>query len=137
MEQTKKLELIRTTINEDCKDYVSAYYAGKNDWLLIKTADRNKGIGAIRVNKNSFITFYLDTKKDYDLSAVLEEINFTHQNVMFDLSSKESGNFIKNKIKLYDEQDLNFVIAILKKVFKDGGAQTERRIRYQENSVVA
>lgn len=132
---TQDLNLIKEIIEMECGDKVKLNFAEKPGWLLMKTAERNKGIGAIRLNKNSFITLYLDTKENYMLDTKLKELATFEQKVM-DVQSKLTGNFVQNKIKLYNEDTIDFVIEVINKTFEESGVHTEKRIRQSRASKV-
>lgn len=132
----QELSIIKEIIEMECGDKVKLYYAEKPGWLLIKTAERNKGIGAIRLNKNSFITLYIDTKEGYLLENEIKNIQ-SFKSKVIDIQSKPTGNFVQNKIKLYNEDTIDFVIEVINKVFDEDMAHTGKRIRSRSNASVA
>lgn len=132
----KELSIIKEIIEIECGDKVKLYYAEKPGWLLIKTAERNKGIGAIRLNKNSFITLYIDTKEGYLLENEIKNIQ-SFESKVIDIQSKPTGNFVQNKIKLYNEDAIDFVIEVINKVFEEDMVHTGKRIRSQSSVSVA
>jgi hypothetical protein len=127
------LNLIKEIIEMECGEKVKLNFAEKPGWLLMKTAERNKGVGAIRLNKNSFITLYLDTKEGYMLDEKLKEFT-TFETKVIDVQSKVTGNFVQNKIKLYNEDTIDFVTQVINKVFEDEGVHTGKRIRQSKSS---
>jgi hypothetical protein len=130
------LSIIKEIIEMECGDKVKLYYAEKPGWLLIKTAERNKGIGAIRLNKNSFITLYIDTKEGYLLENELKNLE-SFESKVIDVQSKPTGNFVQNKIKLYNEDTIDFVIEVINKVFNEDMVHIGKRIRSQSSASVA
>lgn len=137
MTVNKKAELgiLKEIIEMECGDKVKVVYAEKDGWLLLKTAEKQKGIGAIRMNKNSFITLYIDTKEDRPLEDMLKTLP-SFESKVANIQSKNSGNFIQNKIKLYNEDLLDFVIEVINKVFEDDMVYTGKRIRQMESVAV-
>lgn len=132
----QELSIIKEIIEIECWDKVKLYYAEKPGWLLIKTAERNKGIGAIRLNKNSFITLYIDTKEGYLLENEIKNVE-SFESKVIDIQSKPTGNFVQNKIKLYNEDSIDFVIEVINKVFNEDMVHTGKRIRSQSSASVA
>lgn len=130
------LAIVKEIIEAICGDKVVLQYAAKPGWLLMKTAERLKGVGAIRLNKNSFITLYIDTKEGYLLADQLKTLDRFEAKVM-DIQSKLTGNFVQNKIKLYNEDTIDFVTEVINKVFEDNGVYTGKRIRSANNTSVA
>lgn len=131
----QELSIIKEIIEIECRDKVKLYYAEKPGWLLIKTAERNKGIGAIRLNKNSFITLYIDTKEGYLLENEIKNVE-SFESKVIDIQSKPTGNFVQNKIKLYNEDTIDFVIEVINKVFNEDMVHTGKRIRSQSSTSV-
>lgn len=119
----QELSIIKEIIEMECGDKVKLYYAEKPGWLLIKTTERNKGIGAVRLNKNSFITLYIDTKEGYLLENEIKNIQ-SFESKVIDIQSKPTGNFVQNKIKLYNEDTIDFVIEVINKVFDEDMVHT-------------
>lgn len=132
----QELSIIKEIIEMECGDKVKLYYAEKPGWLLIKTTERNKGIGAVRLNKNSFITLYIDTKEGYLLENEIKNIQ-SFESKVIDIQSKPTGNFVQNKIKLYNEDTIDFVIEVINKVFDEDMVHTGKRIRSQSSTSVA
>lgn len=126
------LNTIKEIIENECGKNVRLQYAAKPGWLLIKTAEKNKGVGAIRLNKNSFITLYIDTKEGYLLEDKIKSLD-EYDNVI-DIQSKTTGNFVQNKIKLFNENVIDFAVKVINKVFEDNGVQTGRRVRSGKKS---
>jgi hypothetical protein len=122
------LSIIKEIIEMTCEEKVKLIFAEKPGWLLMKTADKNKGIGAIRLNKNSFITLYVDTNEGYLLEDKITELE-TFKGKIIDINSKVTGNFVQNKIKLYSEDAIEFAIELINKVFNEGAVFTGKRIR--------
>lgn len=104
--EKKHIETITIT-SENIKDYkklseflemkceVVTKKSPNRPWLYIKDADTLKTLGGVRLNKNSIGTFYIDTT----LSNPLNEI-------IFGVVSKETKNFISNRIIVNDLQTL-------------------------------
>lgn len=134
--QVTDLTIIKEIIEETCGELVKLNYAEKPGWLLMKTAEKNKGVGAIRLNKNSFITLYVDTKEDYILENKMSELE-TFKGTIIDIQSKPTGNFVQNKIKLFSEDAIEFVVEVIVKVFNEQGVYTGKRIRQTKDSSVA
>lgn len=134
--QVTDLTIIKEIIEETCGELVKLNYAEKPGWLLMKTAEKNKGVGAIRLNKNSFITLYVDTKEDYILEDKMSELE-TFKGTIIDIQSKPTGNFVQNKIKLFSEDAIEFVVEVIVKVFNEEGVYTGKRIRQTKDSSVA
>lgn len=134
--QVTDLTIIKEIIEETCGELVKLNYAEKPGWLLMKTAEKNKGVGAIRLNKNSFITLYVDTKEDYILEDKMSELE-TFKGTIIDIQSKPTGNFVQNKIKLFSEDAIEFVVEVIVKVFNEQGVYTGKRIRQTKDSSVA
>lgn len=132
----QELSIIKEIIEMECGDKVKLYYAENPGWLLIKTTERNKGIGAVRLNKNSFITLYIDTKEGYLLENEIKNIQ-SFESKVIDIQSKPTGNFVQNKIKLYNEDTIDFVIEVINKVFDEDMVHTGKRIRSQSSTSVA
>jgi hypothetical protein len=130
-----ELGILKEIIEMECGDKVRVQFAEKPGWLLLKTAERQKGIGAIRMNKNSFITLYIDTKQDVMLEESLKTLP-SYENKVASIQSKISGNFVQNKIKLYNENLIDFVIEVLNKVFDEDMVYTGKRIRQLESVAV-
>lgn len=128
MDIKAELNIIKDIIEMECGDKVKLNFAEKEGWLLIKTAEKNKGIGAIRLNKKSFITLYLDTKEGYLLDGKIQNLK-TYENKVIDINSKITGNFVQNKIKLFNENAIDFVIDVINMSFEENGIQTGKRIR--------
>lgn len=121
------LNIIKELIEMECGDKVKAVIAEKPGWLLLKTADRMKTIGCIRLNKNSFITLYIDTKEDFLLQQILNNLN-SFQNV--DIKSRPTGNFVQNKFKLVSENQIDLVIEAINYVFDNDIVKTGKRVRH-------
>jgi hypothetical protein len=130
-EKKAELAILKEIIEMECGNRVKISYADKEGWLLLKTADRLKGIGAIRMNKNSFITLYIDTKEGVKLEEELKSLP-TYESKVAQIQSKPSGNFTQNKIKIHNEDLLDFVTEVINKVFEDNLVHTEKRIRQSE-----
>ncbi|HLO11529.1 MAG TPA: hypothetical protein VK190_04670 [Pseudoneobacillus sp.] len=129
-----ELSILKEIIEMECGDKVRVVYAEKPGWLLLKTVDKQKGIGAIRLNKNSFITLYLDTKEGIKLEDHLKTLP-TYEAKVANIQSKQTGNFVQNKIKLFNEDLLDFVTEVINKVFNEDMIQTGKRIRTNSQSV--
>lgn len=85
-------------------------------WLYLKSADTLKTIGGIRLNKNSIGTFYIDTNISHPLSDVL-----------FGVVSKESKNFVSNRIIVNDLKTLEKVCDLINELMADGRVYTGTR----------
>lgn len=131
-----ELNIIKEIIEIECGDKVRLLFAEKEGWLLIKTADKNKGIGAIRLNKKSFLTIYLDTKQGYLLSDKIYKLPSLKEKII-DINSKTTGNFVQNKIKLFNEDAIDFVIDVINMIFDEDGVKTGKRIRQSSNNIAA
>lgn len=130
----EELNLIKEIIESECGDKIKLIFAEKPGWLLMKTAERNKGIGAIRLNKKSFLTLYIDTKEEYLLADKIHELDsFKGRDI--DVVSKKTGNFVQNKIKLLNENAIDFVIDVINKCFDENAVQIGKRIRSQTTAV--
>lgn len=125
----KEINLVKTLIEEGTKDKnVKVVYAEKQEWLLLKTMDRSKTFGAIRFNKNSFVTIYLDTKEGYKMSDMLENTE-EFQNRLADVQSREIGNFVQNKIKVYTEDASYLINKLILQVMEDDSIHITKKIR--------
>lgn len=78
-------------------------------WIYLKDANDLKTIGGVRLNKNSIGTFYIDTNISNPLSEIL-----------FGVVSKESKNFISNRIIVNDLQTLEKVCNLINELMGDG-----------------
>lgn len=123
-----ELSILKEIIEMECGEKVKVAFAEKPGWLLLKTAEHKRGFGAIRMNKNSFITLYIDTKIGFNLDEKLKDLA-SFENKVANIQSKENENFVQNKIKLFNEDLLDFVIEVLNKVFDEDMVQTGKRIR--------
>lgn len=125
----KEINLVKTLIEEGTKDKnVKVVYAEKQEWLLLKTMDRSKTFGAIRFNKNSFVTMYLDTKEGYKMSDMLENTE-EFKNRLADVQSREIGNFVQNKIKIYTEDASHLINQLIIQVMEDDSIHITKKIR--------
>jgi hypothetical protein len=115
---------VKEIVERECEG-LRVTYAAKTGWLLLKTKDKNKGIGAIRINKKSFITLYVDTKKNYFLKDCTK---ITDPNTI-DIQSRLSGNFVQNKIRVIDENFIYLITEILNDLIENDKLQLDTRIR--------
>jgi hypothetical protein len=126
MGQKQELNLIKEIVEVECEDKVKVIVAEKPGWLLLKTTERMKTVGCIRLNKNSFITLYIDTKEGFLLEDELRKLpNF--KNV--DIKSRPTGNFVQNKFKFFSEDQIDLVIEAVNYVFEKDIVKTGKRVR--------
>lgn len=123
----KKVNDIKEALDIACIFNVRVVYAGKPEWLLLKTASRGKTFGCIRANKLSFASLYLDLKESYDL---LEK---TKDNPKFsDLPNiakrKSKINFAQYVIRLNTEKDFMTAISLIEKVINDNAVKIENKL---------
>lgn len=131
MEMKQELLTIKELIELDSGHNVKAVIAEKPGWLLLKTIERMKTIGCIRLNKNSFITLYIDTKEGILLEEELKKIP-EFKNV--DIKSRPTGNFVQNKIKLFSENQFDLAIKAINHVFDKDIVKVGKRIRNTMNT---
>lgn len=125
----EEINIVKTFIEEECGDNnVKVVYAEKNEWLLLKTADRNKTFGAVRFNKNSFASLYLDTKANYNMFEILRGNN-EYKDMQADIQSRLLGNFIQNKIKFYNEDQIMYLIRLINKVMNEDSIHIDKKVR--------
>lgn len=129
MNQKETLNLIKEIVEVECSSYIKVIVAEKPGWLLLKTTERMKTVGCIRVNKNSFITLYLDTKEGVLLEDELMKLESFNKNKSVDIKSRQTGNFVQNKIKLFTEDQIDLVIDAINQVFEEDTVKTGKRIR--------
>ena len=134
MSQKTEMNIIKDIINLECGDNVKAIIAEKPGWLLLKTSDKMKTIGCIRLNKNSFVTLYIDTKENIMLENELPKSLDSFKDSSIDIKSRQTGNFVQNKIKLFSENQIDLVVQALKLVFDEKVVKTGKRIRNSSNS---
>lgn len=121
------LNMIKDIIELENGIYVKAVIAEKPGWLLLKTIEKMKTVGCIRLNKNSFITLYLDTKEGILLSEELLKLE-SFKDV--DIKSRPTGNFVQNKIKLVTENQIDLVVEAINHVFSNEIVKIEKRVRH-------
>jgi hypothetical protein len=124
--QKTELNLIKEIVETECNENVKVVVAEKPGWLLLKTVERMKTIGCIRLNKNSFITLYIDTKEGILLEDELKKLT-SFKNV--DIKSRPTGNFVQNKFKLFTEDQIDLVIEAVNYVFEKDIVKTGKRVR--------
>jgi hypothetical protein len=135
MTSKQDLNLIKELVELEIGNKVKANIAEKPGWLLLKTLDKMKTFGCVRLNKNSFVTLYIDTKEDILLSKELLKLK-SFNNV--DIKSRQTGNFVQNKIKLVNESQVDLIMEALNYVFNQDIVKTEKRIRHiSAESIVA
>jgi hypothetical protein len=128
----KELMIIKDIVEMETSEYVKVTVAEKPNWLLIKTVERLKTIGCIRLNKNSFITLYIDTKEGVLLEKELLKIEgFTG----VDIKSRPTGNFTQNKIKLFSETQIDLVTKAINYVFEKDIVKLGKRVRNKVNGI--
>lgn len=128
MTQSKQdLNLIKDIIELENGKNVKAVIAEKPGWLLLKTIEKMKTVGCIRLNKNSFITLYLDTKEGMLLS---EEFLKLESFKDVDIKSRPTGNFVQNKIKLVTENQIDLVVEAINYVFNNNIVKIGKRVRH-------
>ena len=123
-----EINMVKQLIEDKCTNNVKVVYSEKNEWLLLKTADRNKTFGAVRFNRNSFATLYLDTKEDYNMYELLRE-NEEYKDMQADVQSRVLGNFIQNKIKLFNERQVDYLLKLINMVMEDNSIHITKKIR--------
>lgn len=128
----RELNELRELIERRSADKnVKVVYAEKQEWLLLKTADRGKTFGAIRFNKNSYVTLYLDTKEFYNMS-VLIHLDSMYQGMQADIQSSLKGNFIQNKFKFYNEEQKDYIPTLINKVVSEDGIHVTKKVRQKK-----
>lgn len=130
----EEINIVKTFIEEECTNNVKVVYAEKNEWLLLKTADRNKTFGAVRFNKNSFASLYLDTKENYNMFEILRN-NEEYKNMQADIQSRTLGNFVQNKIKFYNEDQIIFLLKLINKVMEEDAIHITKKVRTKNKNV--
>jgi hypothetical protein len=129
----EEINIVKQFIEEECKNNVKVVYSEKNEWLLLKTADRNKTFGAVRFNKNSFASLYLDTKDNYNMLDLLRK-DEEYKNMQADIQSRVLGNFIQNKIKFYNEDQIIYLLKLINKVMEDDSIHITKKVRSKKNN---
>lgn len=121
------LQVVKEIVELESASHVRLTVAEKPNWLLIKTNERLKTVGCIRLNKNSFITLYLDTKEGVLLEELLPSIGgFTG----VDIKSRPTGNFTQNKIKLFSESQVDLISKAINYIFDNDMVKLGKRIRH-------
>lgn len=105
---------LTTFIEQKCE--IVTKKSPNRPWLYIKKSDTLKTIGGIRLNKNSIGTFYIDTNP----GTVLND-------TMLGVLSKESKNFISNRIVVNELQSLEKVCDLLNELMEQGALYTGTR----------
>lgn len=124
----KEINEVKNLIEEKCVNNVKVVYSEKNEWLLLKTLDRNKTFGAVRFNKNSFATLYLDTKDYYNMFEITKNED-TYKNMQAEVQSRELGNFIQNKFKFYNEGQIDYLLGLINRVMIEDAIHITKKIR--------
>lgn len=123
-----ELQVIKEIVELESNEYIKVVVAEKPNWLLIKTGERLKTVGCIRLNKNSFITLYLDTKEGLLLEDILPKLGGF---AGVDIKSRPTGNFTQNKIKLYSENQVDLISKIINYSFKNDIVKLGKRVRHR------
>lgn len=133
--QKAELEIIKEIVEMECGEKVKVTYAEKPGWLLLKTIQRLKTVGCIRLNKNSFITLYLDTRDGIQLEKELPETIQKFKKV--DIKSRQTGNFTQNKFKFMTDTDIDLLTEAINFVFNKDIVMVNKRIRHMASDSLA
>lgn len=124
----KKVNDIKEAIDIACIFNVRVVYAGKPEWLLLKTASRGRTFGCIRANKLSFASLYLDLKESYDLlEKTKDDPRFSTLSRI--TTKKAKMNYFEYKIKLNTEKDFMTAVSLIEKVINDNAVKVENKLR--------
>ncbi|PHE70525.1 hypothetical protein [Bacillus wiedmannii] len=113
-ENIKDPKMLSKVLEQKC-DIVTKKSANR-PWLYLKDSDTLKTIGGVRLNKNSIGTFYIDTNLKHSLSET-----------MFGVVSKETKNFISNRIIVNDLQSLDKICNLINELMEAGKLYTGKR----------
>ncbi|PEN61594.1 hypothetical protein [Bacillus wiedmannii] len=113
-ENIKDPKMLAKVLEQKC-DIVTKKSANR-PWLYLKDSDTLKTIGGVRLNKNSIGTFYIDTNLKHSLS-----------DTMFGVVSKETKNFISNRIIVNDLQSLDKICNLIIELMEAGKLYTGKR----------
>lgn len=127
-DKKKQINFIKGLLEEHFKEDVKVVYSEKNEWLILKTRQTNKTFGAVRFNKNTFASLYLDTKLNYNMKEKISE-DKKYNNSIIDIQSRILGNFIQNKIKFFNIDQTNIFLNIINKLLQEDGMFTSKKVR--------
>lgn len=104
-ESIKDHKVLASVLEQKCE--IVTKKSPNRSWLYIKDADTLKTLGGVRLNKNSIGTFYIDTRLGHPIDLI-------------GVVSKETKNFISNRIIVNDLHTLEKVCEIIQELIDSG-----------------